>query len=434
MRFALLIALSHLRGRNAERGVSALTAISMAGVTIGVMALIIVLSVMAGFEMDLRDKILGSNAHVVVLRYSSGIDEWEDAVEKVQAVDGVTGVAPFIYTEMMIKSEHGNGEGIILKGIDPVMVGDVVDLRKNIVSGPEGTPENPEAQQVILESLHNPPAGPLASDEDKALQLPGILIGEELAHSLKVFVGDVVHIINPVGRGIGPLGMPMPDVKRFRIAGIYYSGMYEYDTKWTYVAIQDAQEFLKMDEMVTGLEVTVDDIYGVDPIALAIEDALAYPFYTRHWQNLNRNLFDALKLEKVVMGLILSLIVAVASLNIAGMMIVLVVTRSREIAIVKAMGASNQQVRLIFMTEGVVIGVVGAIAGTILGLLGCVLLDAYGFPLDTDVYYLDSLPVQMEPLTILFVNFAAVAICFLATLYPASRAASLRPVEGLRAS
>ena len=434
MRFALLIALSHLRGRNAERGVSALTAISMAGVTIGVMALIIVLSVMAGFEMDLRDKILGSNAHVVVLRYSSGIDDWEDAVEKVQAVDGVTGVAPFIYTEMMIKSEHGNGEGIILKGIDPVMVGDVVDLRKNIVSGPEGTPENPEAQQVILESLHSPPAGPLASDEDKALQLPGILVGEELAHSLKVFVGDVVHIINPVGRGIGPLGMPMPDVKRFRIAGIYYSGMYEYDTKWTYVAIQDAQEFLKMDDMVTGLEVTVDDIYGVDPIALAIEDALAYPFYTRHWQNLNRNLFDALKLEKVVMGLILSLIVAVASLNIAGMMIVLVVTRSREIAIVKAMGASNQQVRLIFMTEGVVIGVVGSIVGSILGLLGCVLLDAYGFPLDTDVYYLDSLPVQMEPFTILFVNFAAIAICFLATLYPASRAASLRPVEGLRAS
>jgi lipoprotein-releasing system permease protein len=434
VRFALLIALSHLRGRNAERGVSALTAISMGGVTIGVMAQIIVLSVMAGFEIDLRDKFLGANAHVVVLRYSSGIEEWEDAVAKVQAVDGVTGVAPFIYTEMMIKSEHGNGEGIILKGIDPVLVGDVVDLRKNIVSGPDGTPEDTDAQQAILESLHNPPPGPLASEEDKALELPGILVGEELAHSLKVFVGDVVHIINPVGRGIGPLGMPMPDVKRFRIAGIYYSGMYEYDTKWTYVAIEDAQEFLKMGEMVTGLEVTVDDIYGVDPIALAIEDTLAYPFYTRHWQNLNRNLFDALKLEKVVMGLILSLIVTVASLNIAGMMIVLVVTRSREIAIVKAMGASNQQVRLIFMTEGVVIGVVGSIVGTTLGLIGCVLLDAYGFPLDTDVYYLDSLPVQMEPMTILFVNVAAIAICFLATLYPASRAASLRPVEGLRAS
>lgn len=431
MRFALFIALSHLRGK-AERVVSALTAISMAGVTIGVMALTIVLSVMAGFETDLRDKILGSNAHVVILRYSSGIEEWPAAVEKVQAVEGVTGVAPFIYTEMMIKSEHGNGEGIILKGIDPVLVGDVVDLRKNIVSGPEGTPEGPEAQQAILESLHNPPPGPLASDEDKAEELPGILVGEELAHSLKVFVGDVVHIINPVGRGIGPLGMPMPDVKRFRIAGIYYSGMYEYDTKWTYVAIEDAQEFLKMGEMVTGLEVTVDDIYGVDPIAMAIEDALAYPFYTRHWQNLNRNLFDALKLEKVVMGLILSLIVAVASLNIAGMMIVLVVTRSREIAIMKAMGASNQQVRMVFMAEGLIIGLFGCVVGTTLGVAGSLLLDAYGFPLDTDVYYLDSLPVELSIPTVLVVNFGALLICFLATLYPASRAAGLEPVEGLR--
>ncbi|MED5373595.1 MAG: ABC transporter permease [Myxococcota bacterium] len=433
MKFAVLIALSHLRGRT-ERVVSALTAISMAGVTVGVMALTIVLSVMAGFETDLRDKILGSNAHIVVLRYSSGIEDWEQAVEKVRGVEHVTGVAPFIYTEMMIKSEHGNGEGIILKGIDPALVGDVVDLRSNIVSGPEGTPEDEVARQAILDNLHNPPPGPLASTEGASEELPGILVGEELAHSLKVFVGDVVHIINPIGRGVGPMGMPMPDVRKFRVAGIYYSGMYEYDTKWTYITIQDAQDFLKMDGMVTGLEVTVDDIYGVDPIALAIEDALAYPFYTRHWQNLNRNLFDALKLEKVVMGLILSLIVAVASLNIAGMMIVLVVTRSREIAILKAMGASTNQVRMVFMAEGVIIGLFGCVVGTILGVGGSLLLDAYGFPLDTDVYYLDSLPVELSLATVAVVNVAALGICFLATLYPASRASKLEPVEGLRAA
>jgi lipoprotein-releasing system permease protein len=240
VRFALLIALSHLRSNQKEMGVSAITAISMFGVTIGVAALIIVLSVMAGFEIDLRDKILGSNAHVVVLRYGSGIEDHAAATKTVSEVEGVTGVAPFIYTEMMIKSEHGNGEGVILKGIDPAQVGNVVDLKANIVMGPDGAPTDDAARQSVLDHLGQPQRAFL-QDEDDDTELPGILLGEELAHSLKVFVGDRVHIINPIGRGTGPLGMPMPDVKAFRVAGIYYSGMYEYDTKWTYITIEDAQ-------------------------------------------------------------------------------------------------------------------------------------------------------------------------------------------------
>lgn len=428
MRFALLIALSHLRSRSAQVGVSALTLISTLGVLVGVAALTIVLSVMAGFEIDLRDKILGSNAHVVVLRYGGGIEDHADAVAKVSAVDGVTGVAPFIYTEMMIRSDNGQ-EGIILKGIDPVLTGKVVDLKKNIKAGPNGAPQSDEERQLILNTLHEPAGSVLDEGEEV---LPGILIGEELAHSLKVFVGDVIHIINPIGNGVGPMGMPVPAVKRFRVAGIYYSGMYEYDTKWTYIAIEDAQTFLGMGEQVTGLEVVVDDIYGVDPISLEIEQALQYPYYTRHWQNLNRSLFEALKLEKVVMGLILSLIVAVASLNIAGMMIVMVVTKSREIAIMKAMGATAMQIMGIFMVEGVVIGVVGSFIGTLLGLFGCWFLDAYGYPLNTDVYYLDTLPVQLEPNTIAVVNIAAVVICFVVTVFPAINASRLDPVEGLR--
>jgi lipoprotein-releasing system permease protein len=431
VRFALLIALSHLRSNQKEMGVSAITAISMFGVTIGVAALIIVLSVMAGFEIDLRDKILGSNAHVVVLRYGSGIEDHAAATKTVSEVEGVTGVAPFIYTEMMIKSEHGNGEGVILKGIDPAQVGNVVDLKANIVMGPDGAPTDDAARQSVLDHLGQPQRAFL-QDEDDDTELPGILLGEELAHSLKVFVGDRVHIINPIGRGTGPLGMPMPDVKAFRVAGIYYSGMYEYDTKWTYITIEDAQEFLKMGSVVTGLEVTVDDIYGVDPISLRIEQALEYPYYTRHWMNLNRNLFDALKLEKVVMGLILSLIVSVASLNIAGTMILVVLTKGREIAIMKAMGAGSDQIAGIFVAEGIIIGLVGSSVGTIIGLAGCWFLETYGYPLNTDVYYLDTLPVEIEPSMVALVAVSGVLICFLATIWPALRAAGLDPVEGLR--
>ena len=431
MRFAVLIALSHLRGRSQELGVSAITAISTLGVTIGVCALIIVLSVMAGFEIDLRNKILGSNAHIVVLKYGSAVDDYEDATERATEVPGVTGAAPFIYTEMMIKSEHSSGEGVILKGIDPDRVGDVVDLGKNLIMGPDGAPKSEEERQEILQKLGDPERS-FMQDEEDTEELPGILIGEELAHSLKVFVGDKVHIINPLGNGMGPFGTPMPSVKPFRVAGIYYSGMYEYDTKWTYITIPDAQQLLKMGDAVTGIEVTVEDIYEVDPVALQIENELQYPFYTRHWKNLNRNLFDALKLEKVVMGLILSLIVSVASLNIVGTMILVVLTKGREIAIMKAMGATSKQILAIFMTEGVLIGLVGAVVGTGLGLFGCWFLEEYGYPLNTDVYYLDTLPVEVEPSMVGVVAASAVVICFLATLYPAIRAASLNPVEGLR--
>lgn len=431
MRFALLIALSHLRSRKQEMGVSAITLISTGGVTIGVCALIIVLSVMAGFEIDLRNKILGSNAHIVVLRYGSAIEDYDDATEQIAELDEVVGAAPFIYTEMMIKSENSSGEGVILKGVDPTRVGDVVDIAKNLVMGPNGAPTSDAERQAILDELGTPARSFLQDDDDDA-EVPGILLGEELAHSLKVFVGDKVHIINPVGRGVGPFGTPIPDVKAFRVAGIYYSGMYEYDTKWTYITIPDAQDFLRMGDAVTGIEVTVEDIYGVDPIALEIESTLQYPYYTRHWKNLNRHLFDALRLEKQVMGLILSLIVSVASLNIVGTMILVVLTKGREIAIMKAMGATSNQVRAIFMTEGVIIGVVGAVAGTILGLAGCWFLEVYGYPLNTDVYYLDTLPVEIEPTMVATVAISAVVICFLATLYPASRAAALNPVDGLR--
>ena len=419
MRFAFQIAISHLRSKRQEAGVSGITLISMLGVTIGVAALVVVLSVMAGFEVDLREKILGSNAHVVVLSYAGATEDYEELAETISQMDGIEGVHPFTYSEMMIKSPYG-ASGVIFKGISPGRVGEVLDLVDNLEHGPAGEPATREEQQAILEALH-------AEDDD-----PGIIIGRELSEDLRVYVGDPVHIINPVGSTIGPMGIQVPDIARYRVRGIFYSGMYEYDTKWTYVDLRDAQKLLGLGDAATGVEITVSDVYDVEAVSERIDKALSYRYEVRHWKNLNRNLFDALKLEKVVMGLILSLIVAVASLNIAGTLILLVLTKGREIAILRAMGATRRQVRAVFILEGTIIGIVGASIGTVLGLAGALGLKRYGWPLDTDVYYLDSLPVVIDPAMVACVGLSALGICFVATLYPATRAADLDPVAGLR--
>ncbi len=430
MRFALLVALSHLRSRKHEAGVSAITLISILGVMVGVTALIMVLAVMEGFEIDLRDKILGSNAHLVVLQLGGQFQDYDQVAEQVAAVDGVEAAAPFVYTEVMIRSEWGTA-GVVLKGIDPDKTGAVTDIQKNLKVGPAGQLDTETERREVLSKLSDPDIG-IAQDHDDTDKLPGIIVGEELADSLKVYPGDRVHVINPVGGGIGPMGMPVPRVQPFRVAGVFYSGMYEYDTKWTYVTIPDAQSFLQQGAVATGIEARVVDPDAVDPVSVQVEDALGGAFYVRHWKNLNRQLFAALKLEKYVMGLILSLIVMVASLNIVGSLILVVVTRSREISILRAMGASKGAIRLVFMLEGLIIGVIGTIVGTALGLVGCAGLDRYRFPLDTDVYYLDTLPVVVEPYTVVVVAVSAVLICFLATLYPATIAARVDPVEGLR--
>jgi lipoprotein-releasing system permease protein len=261
-----------------------------------------------------------------------------------------------------------------------------------------------------------------------------MLLGEGLAEQLKVYPGDRVWVINPIGGGMGPFGVPVPTTRTFRVAGVFYTGMYEYDTKWSYVTIPEAQAFLKLDQDVTGVEarVDLDRLYDVNEIGAAIEDALTYPYFTRNWLQMNAALFAALRLEKYVMGLILAQIVTVAAVGIVTNLIVMVITRAREIAILKAMGASRRAIQAIFVLEGVIVGVVGTCLGTVLGLAGCALLDRYRFPLDTNVYYLDSLPVVVEPASVVTVVVSALATCFLATLYPAWRAASVDPVDGLR--
>lgn len=434
MRFALMVAISHLRGRRTA-GVSAISLVSVVGVTVGVTALIMVLAVMEGFEIDLRNKILGSNAHVVVRHVDHNFAGYSAVRDKVAAVPGVAGAAPFLYTEAMIQSRTA-ASGVLVKGIDLDRTGEVTNLVDNLTQGPMGGLRTADERAEVLANLPHPPRSIFQQETDTD-ELPGMIVGEQLAKYLgnaagPLKVGDKVHVINPVGGGVGPMGTPVPHVRPFRVSGIFHSGMYEYDTKWTYVSMADLQGFLKVGDKATGIEVRVDDIDTVGFLKGLIEGELDPLFYAVHWKELNKSLFEALALEKVVMGLILSLIVMVASLNIVGMLILVVVTRSREISILRAMGASGNKVRAVFMLEGLLIGVVGTILGTGLGLLGCRLLKRYQFPLDTDVYYLDALPVVVQYPTVAMVGLAAVGICFAATLYPATLAAGIKPVDGLR--
>lgn len=426
MGFTWQVALSHLRSRRSEAGINVITMVSILGVTIGVTALIMVLAVMEGFEIDLRDKILGSNAHLVVLNYGGNFELASDTLDRIEAIEGIEAAAPFVYSEMMIRSTQG-AAGVVFKGIDPEYTPKVTNIVESLELGPEGPVSSLEAKTALLDGL----ARPETTEQDNSSK-PGIFIGKELAQDLYVTTDDTVHIINPVGGGIGMLGIPTPDVRSFRVAGIFHTGMYEYDTKWTYILMEEAQAFLKLDKNINGIEIQVQDIDNAPDLAYAVQEELDYPFFLRHWMELNSKLFAALKMEKIVMGLILSLIVMVASLNIVGTLILVVLTRGREISILRAMGASSRQILHIFMLEGVIIGFVGTIVGTVLGLLGCYCLDQYQFPLDTDVYYMDSLPVVIEPQTVLTVVVTAIAISFLATIYPAYVASKMDPVEGLR--
>ena len=426
MGFAWQVAISHLRSRRSEVGINVITFVSILGVTIGVTALIMVLSVMEGFEIDLRDKILGSNAHLVALSYEGNFEMPEGTLSNIESIEGITAAAPFVYSEMMIRSSQG-AAGVIFKGIDPVYTPKVTDIIESLEIGEVGTLSSLDEKMALLEELKKP-----TPTDDSPNPRPGIFIGKELAQELYVTAGGLVHIINPIGGGIGMLGMPTPDVRSYRVAGIFHTGMYEYDTKWTYVLMEEAQSLLKIPNKVNGIEIQVEDINDAPELAYNVQEILGYPYFLRHWMELNSKLFAALKMEKIVMGLILSLIVLVASLNIVGTLILVVLTRGREISILRAMGASSNQILNVFMLEGVIIGSVGTAIGTILGLIGCNLLDQYQFPLDTDVYYMDTLPVVIEPGTVLIVIISAIAISFLATIYPARVASKMDPVEGLR--
>jgi len=416
-----------------------MTALSVGGVGVGVMALIIVLSVMSGFEVDLQRKILGTNAHVVVLKYGdpqAGMPEYPEVMKKISGVPGIVGQTPFLLGQVMVASE-ANVDGAIIKGIDPATTGSVTDLPKNILPGgdigwlssPADIPvrtrykqTRPRDDDEVIQTPKEAPTGPA---------LPGILLGRELAASLRVLVGDPVTVVSPLGGGMGPTG-PIPRSKAFRVAGIFYTGMFEYDSKFVYVGLEAAESFFGIPGA-TGVELKVRDVDDARRIASTVLNTLeGYPYRTKDWGEMNRNLFSALRLEKLVMGIILSIIVVVAAGLIVATVTMLVLEKRKEISVLKALGVPQGGIVKIFLAEGLQIGLAGGLLGLFAGLAWCIFIEKVGLRLDPEVYYIPSLPVKIEPLQTALTVLIAVLVTYLASIYPALRASRVEPVEGLK--
>jgi len=413
MGFESYIGFRYLKARRKQRFVSASTLISIMGVTVGVMALIIVISIMAGFEDELKQRILAVTSHVQITQNKGRFKTHETVIQQLKKIDKVQSVYPYVQSQVILKSAS-TVSGASIAGLDFSIPQQRQDVEKMLVKG--------SIDDLLHQSL------PLANGN---YQPPGMIMGQELAKSLSVGLGDSLYVISP--RGIlSPFGH-LPAMRRFQVSGIMASGMYEFDIATIYMRIHDSQKIMRMRDSITGISLKTNDIYQVQETRLQIEKVLGSQFRVQDWIQMNQNLFSALKLEKVTMFIILTLIILVAAFNIAGTLIMMVMERTRDIAILKAMGAQNRRIRRIFMMNGFFIGLTGTIIGAILGITACLSLKKYQFiELPGDVYYVTTLPVRLSVTDISLIAFSALLICFLATLYPAHQAATLNPVEAFR--
>ncbi len=401
------IGLKYLLAKRKQTFISIITVISVAGVTVGVMALIIVLAVMSGFERELKNRILGATAHVQVVSLDGSVEDPFGLAARVRGVSGVAAASPYVFSQVMISSGNGASGGV-LRGVDPATAGQVTRLPQDIRVG------------SLADLAKRGPGG-----------LPATILGRELASHLGVTVGDVVEFMVP-GGNLTPLGA-FPRVVRYVVVGLAESGMYEFDSTFAYVSFEEAGRLLGMPGRATGIEIRVRDIYAAGDVAARIRSTLGYPYWAKDWAQTNRNLFSALKLEKTVMFIILVLIVFVAAFNIISTLIMVVMEKTRDIAVLMTLGATRASIRRIFALEGIIIGVAGTGVGTALGWLTCAALRRYQFiRLPSDVYYISTLPVSLEAANFLAVGVISILICFLATLYPALQASRVEPAEAIR--
>jgi len=508
------------------------TTVPIGGVWIGTAALVCVLSVMSGFETDLREKILGSNAHIQITRDDGEFIEWQAIKDRIDRIPGVVASSPYAVSEVVIAA-HNNGMNVIIKGIDPATVGKVTDLVSDLEdpdamnrlaplvddsrdltipqappkgdvldppppdmpngsdpidfsgdkddasgagsAGSGSVPFGGDAPDVLglddseaepTDVVDPPPDDMLAADEPpvdyssedtelpisvvdipnepsmsrRTQALPGVLVGRELVKQTHLYTGEEVRVVSPLSDPSNPdaTGTPIPFNRDYRVAGIFFTGMYEYDLKYVYVTLDSLQDFLDRGDTIDGIEVRISDADDTERFIPTeagpglLGEALGPGYRIVDWRELNRSLFAALKLEKIAMFLVLGIVILVASFSIVGNLIMVVVEKAREIALLKTLGASNFGTMQLFAIQGLMIGMIGTILGVATGLLACWAGKRFGLPLNPDVYYIDRLPIHVDPQSVAAAAAAGIVISILATLYPAMVAARVRPAAGMR--
>jgi lipoprotein-releasing system permease protein len=406
--FEWFVGLRYLRAKHKHGFISLISLISVAGITVGVIALIVVLAVYSGFTDGLRDQILGVNSHIIVQQLGGPIGNHQLARDRILSVRDVTGATPYLYAQTLLSGSSG-GNGVVLRGIDPATAENVVGLSKQMIKG-------------SIQDL----------DQDKAVRVPHIILGKNLAADLRVGVDDRVRLISPSGP-LTPMGI-IPKVKTCRVSGIFETGMFEYDSTLAYMSLPNVQSFLGLGDVAHGIEVAVprDALGNADQIAKQIKEKLGPGFIAKDWMMMNSNLFAAFKLEKIGMFIAMALIILVAALNIISALVMVVMEKSKDIAILKSMGATSAAIMKIFFLQGMVIAIAGTTIGVAGGLGLCELLSRYQFiELPSNVYPMTTLPIKVLPMDVTIIAVSSIVITLLATLYPSWKASTVHPAEVL---
>lgn len=443
--FVSFVAARHVRAKKSGF-LTIISLLSILGVAISSFALCAVISIMGGFGADLKTKILNNNANIrVESPDAGGFEYWREMLDEARTTPGVTAATAVAGGEVMASSSTTTA-GVQLRGVDVDSFGAVVDVPRNMEVGsfdylddplklrtlPADTPIGVGPGGELYLKGPDPAVDELQPDDPAPSDLyPGVVLGRELARSLHAYVGDELTLVSPMG-DLGPMGL-MPRSRKFRVAGIFYTGMYEYDASHAYVTLEAAQELLDLGHFVTSIDLRVDKTANVAQLSEEIEQRMQRPdLKVRNWMEMNRNLFSALKLEKIATFVVLSIAIAVASFCIVCTLLLMVTEKSKEIAILKAMGASDRGILRLFMTEGMFIGGVGTVFGVVTGYTAMKSLEGFGIRLDPEVYYIERLPVTVDGLDYMLIALCAFAITTLATLYPARAASRLAPVDGIR--
>jgi lipoprotein-releasing system permease protein len=405
MAFEFFIAGKYLKAKRKEGFISLITLLSIAGVAVGVMALVVVIAVMSGAETDFRKRILGLEPHILVMNYSGKFDGYGDIIKDLTQKEKIIDASPILFAQAMIRSSH-SFSGIMVRGIDP-------DNSFSLIKG-----FGPDQLKKVL------------GKDEANNDFPGIILGKDLANSIGVIPGDKIILMSPNGI-ISPIGN-IPSMKRFVVTDTFDSGMYEYDSALAYIDLKEAQQLSGLKDQISAIGIWVNDVFEVKTVKNSLADIFRYPFYMRDWMEINKSLFSALKLEKTAMFIILTLIILVAAFNIASALIMMVMEKTKDIAVLKTMGATHKTIRRIFMIQGMIVGSFGTLVGTISGVIVCYFLKKYDFIQLPDAYPFSTLPVQLEYGDVLAIAGSALLICFLSTLYPSHKASKMDPVEALR--